>query len=136
MDDLRRFRLAVRDRGLRRASRVTGWAAAGGVAATVVAAVVFARTPASADTEDPAPAAQPGVTSTPPTGTAPDPVPDAAAAPVPRTGAAPSTAPPVRHHARSTTSGGGASTGNVLQPPATAPQPVSGSHAHVSSGAS
>ncbi|MFR9804565.1 hypothetical protein ACL02T_20100 [Pseudonocardia sp. RS010] len=132
MDDLRRSRLDARDRGLRRASRTTGWAAVGGVAATAVAALVFARSPASADSEDPAPAPQPATTAAPVPGSAPT------------TAGAPSTAPPVRHHlgpggtsgARSTGSGSVGTGGSGLQPPATAPRPTSGRHAHVGSGAS
>jgi hypothetical protein len=114
MNENQPARREARDRAVRRASRTTGWAAIGGVAATAVAAVVFAQSSASAAVPVDA-----GATAS-------------SRHPAIRGGLV---APPNGPQASDTT-GSGAGSGPSLQPPAAAPQASSGGHAHTRSGAS
>lgn len=121
VNESQRSRAAARDRGLRRASRTTGAVAVGGVAATALAAVVFAQSPAGADTS-PAVADDPPVLSSP-------------AAPGPPAGATGDAPAPVQRSG-STRHARGGSGGQWLQPPATPVAPPVVAHSHVRSGAS
>ncbi|ODU26957.1 MAG: hypothetical protein ABT15_17625 [Pseudonocardia sp. SCN 73-27] len=120
VNESQRSRATARDRGLRRATRTTGIVAVGGVAATALAAVVFAQTPgtdADAAVLDGQPVAGAQATQEPP-------------------GPATDDAPAPARHSRSTNHATGGSTTQGLQPPATPVAPPVARHSHATSGAS
>lgn len=121
MNESQRSRAAARDRGLRRATRTTGIVAAGGVAATALAAVVFAQTPTGTDA-DAAVLDNPPVAGSQATQEPPGPATDDAPAPA--------------RHSRSTHHATGGPTTQGLQPPATPVAPPVVRHSHATSGAS
>lgn len=121
MNESQLSRADARDRGLRRASHTTGVLAAGGVAATVLAAVVFAHTATGTD-------AAAAVSADPPVAGA-----QATQAP---SGPAAGDAPAPARHTRSTRHTPGGSSTQGLQPPATPVAPSVAHRSHVTSGAS